>query len=60
MNRDLRLIEGQHPLIHNITNYNAMNFVANSQLAIRASPIMTRAQEKEEEINSKSNALELK
>lgn len=59
MNRDLRLIEGQHPLIHNITNYVAMNFVANSLLAIGASPIMARAQEEVEEISSKSNALAL-
>ena len=44
MDRDLRLIEEQHPLIHNITNYVAMNFVANSLLAIGASPIMARAQ----------------
>ena len=36
MKTDLRLIEGQQPLIHNITNYVAMNFVANSLLAIGA------------------------
>ena len=59
MDRDLRLIEEQHPLIHNITNYVAMNFVANSLLAIGASPIMARAQEEVEEISSKSNALAL-
>lgn len=59
MDRDLRLIEEQHPLIHNITNYVAMNFVANSLLAIGASPIMARAQEEVEEICSKSNALAL-
>ena len=56
MDRDLRLIEEQHPLIHNITKYVAMNFVANSLLAIGASPIMARAQEEVEEICSKSNA----
>lgn len=38
MDRDLRLIEEQHPLIHNITNYVAMNFVANSLLAIGGIP----------------------
>lgn len=59
MDRDLRLIEEQHPLIHNITNYVAMNFVANSLLAIGASPIMVCAQEEVEEICSKSNALAL-
>lgn len=57
--KDLRLIEEQHPLIHNITNYVAMNFVANSLLAIGASPVMARAQEEVEEISSKSNALAL-
>lgn len=40
MKTDLRLIEEQQPLIHNITNYVAINFVANSLLAIGASPIM--------------------
>lgn len=59
MKTDLRLIEEQQPLIHNITNYVAMNFVANSQLAIGASPIMARAEEEVEEISSKSNALAL-
>ena len=59
MKTDLRLIEEQQPLIHNITNYVAMNFVANSLLAIGASPIMARAEEEVEEISSKSNALAL-
>lgn len=30
MKTDLMLIGERHPLIHNITNYVAMNFVANS------------------------------
>lgn len=30
MKTDLRLIEEKHPLVHNITNYVAMNMVANS------------------------------
>ena len=51
MKTDLRLIQEQQPLIHNITNYVAMNFVANSLLAIGASPIMARAEEEVEEIN---------
>ena len=59
MKTDLRLIQEQQPLIHNITNYVAMNFVANSLLAIGASPIMARAKEEVEEISSKSNALAL-
>ena len=36
MKTDLMLIGERHPLIHNITNYVAMNFVANSLLAIGA------------------------
>lgn len=59
MKTDLRLIQEQQPLVHNITNYVAMNFVANSLLAIGASPIMARAEEEVEEISSKSNALAL-
>ena len=59
MKTDLRLIQEQQPLIHNITNYVAMNFVANSLLAIGASPIMARAEEEVEEISSKSYALAL-
>lgn len=49
MKTDLRLIQEQQPLVHNITNYVAMNFVANSLLAIGASPIMARAEEEVEE-----------
>ena len=52
MKTDLRLIQELQPLIHNITNYVAMNFVANSLLAIGASPIMARAEEEVEEISS--------
>lgn len=50
MKQDLLLIEEKHPLIHNITNYVAMNFVANCLLAIGASPIMARALEEVKEI----------
>lgn len=53
MKTDLRLIQEQQPLVHNITNYVAMNFVANSLLAIGASPIMART---EEEVEEGSNA----
>ena len=62
MKTDLMLIGERHPLIHNITNYVAMNFVANSLLAIGASPIMARAAEEEEEvgeISAKCQALAL-
>lgn len=60
MKTDLMLIGERHPLIHNITNYVAMNFVANSLLAIGASPIMARAEEEEVgEISAKCQALAL-
>lgn len=58
MKTDLMLIGERHPLIHNITNYVAMNFVANSLLAIGASPIMARAEEVGE-ISAKCQALAL-
>lgn len=59
MKEDLLLIEEKHPLIHNITNYVAMNFVANCLLAIGASPIMARAPEEVGEISSCCDALAL-
>ena len=59
MKTDLMLIGERHPLIHNITNYVAMNFVANSLLAIGASPIMARAEEEVGEISAKCQALAL-
>lgn len=59
MKDDLISIENRHPLIHNITNYVAMNFVANCLLAIGASPIMARACEEVEEISSNCHALAL-
>lgn len=59
MKDELIFIENSHPLIHNITNYVAMNFVANCLLAIGASPIMARACEEVEEISSSCQALAL-
>lgn len=59
MKKDLLLIEEKHPLIHNITNYVAMNFVANCLLAIGTSPIMARASEEVEEISANCDALAL-
>lgn len=59
MKTDLMLIGERHPLIHNITNYVAMNFVANSLLAIGASPIMARAEEEVGENSAKCQALAL-
>ncbi|HBJ76784.1 MAG TPA: hydroxyethylthiazole kinase [Porphyromonadaceae bacterium] len=51
------LIREQTPLIHNITNYPAMNFTANVLLALGASPLMSFAEEEMEEIVSRCNAL---
>ena len=59
MKQDLLLIEKKKPLIHNITNYVAMNFVANCLLAIGTSPIMARASEEVEEISANCDALAL-
>ena len=42
---DVLAIRHQAPLIHNITNYVAMNTTANALLAIGASPVMAHAQE---------------
>ena len=55
---DLMLIGERHPLIHNITNYVAMNFVANSLLAIGASPIMARAEEEVGEISADTTPIQ--
>lgn len=41
--RDLRLIKGKSPLVHNITNFVVMNNTANALLAIGASPVMAHA-----------------
>ena len=59
MKTDLQLIEKRHPLVHNITNYVAMNLVANSLLAIGASPIMARSPKEVEEIALGCDALAL-
>lgn len=42
---DILAIRYQAPLIHNITNYVAMNTTANALLAIGASPVMAHAHE---------------
>lgn len=38
---DCLAVRAQSPLVHNITNYVAMNFAANSLLAVGASPLMS-------------------
>ncbi len=42
---DVLAIRDQAPLVHNITNYVAMNTTANALLAIGASPVMAHARE---------------
>lgn len=54
---DLNLIRQQNPVIHNITNYVAMQTSANVLLAIGASPLMAHAKEELAEISQIANAL---
>jgi hydroxyethylthiazole kinase len=54
---DVQLIRKAKPVIHNITNYVAMQTIANMLLALGASPIMAHAQEELVEIVQLSQAL---
>ncbi|MBQ0077773.1 MAG: hydroxyethylthiazole kinase, partial [Bacteroidales bacterium] len=54
---DRLLIRRTSPVIHNITNYVAMNFCANSLLALGALPIMSSEPAEMEELVSSSQAL---
>ena len=56
---DLALIRSKAPLIHNITNYVAMNPTANALLAIGASPVMVQAIEEVGQIVAISASLVL-
>jgi hydroxyethylthiazole kinase len=47
----------QAPVVHNITNYVAMNNTANALLAIGASPVMAHAREEVEEMVNIASAL---
>lgn len=55
--RDVLAIKEHKPLIHNITNYVTMDFVANLLLASGASPVMAHAIEEIEDMCSLANAL---
>jgi hydroxyethylthiazole kinase len=55
--KDLAAIRKQAPLIHNITNYVAMNNTANALLAIGASPVMAHAVEEVKDMVSLASAL---
>ncbi len=54
---DCNAVRKQSPLVHNITNYVAMNIAANGLLAIGASPLMSFCPEEMEEIVGISSAL---
>jgi hydroxyethylthiazole kinase len=53
----LRAMRDRAPLVHNITNYVAMNFMANVLLAAGASPAMVHAREEVAEFAGLSDAL---
>jgi len=53
----LQKVRDTKPLIHNITNYVAMNFTANVLLALGASPVMAHSQEEVEDMVSIAQAL---
>ncbi len=52
-----RRIRDSRPLVHNITNYVAMNFSANALLAIGASPLMSSEPDEMEEIVARASSL---
>ena len=54
---DCRLIRATAPLIHNITNYVAMEMSANALLAVGASPLMSSEPEEMDEIAGISSAI---
>ena len=55
--KDLAILREKSPLVHNITNYVAMNFSANALLAIGASPVMAHAVEEMEDMVSIASSL---
>jgi hydroxyethylthiazole kinase len=54
---NLELVRRQGPLVHNITNYVAMNLTANALLAAGASPVMAHAAEEVEDMVNIASAL---
>ncbi|HAH32871.1 MAG TPA: hydroxyethylthiazole kinase [Elusimicrobia bacterium] len=56
---NLEKVRFAKPLVHNITNYVAMNFTANALLAVGASPVMADAAEEIEDIVFLSSAVVL-
>jgi hydroxyethylthiazole kinase len=57
--RNLMAVRETNPLIHNITNFVAMNFTANALLAMGAAPVMAHAANEVEEMVSHAAALVL-
>jgi hydroxyethylthiazole kinase len=55
--QDLRRIQEEAPLVHNITNYVVMNTTANALLCLGASPVMAHAPEEVEEMAGLAAAL---
>jgi len=57
ISNDLEKIRKISPLVHNITNYVAMNNTANALLAIGASPVMAHAKEEVKDMVNIASAL---
>ena len=57
LNENLKAIKENSPLIHNITNFVTMDFIANTLLSLGASPIMSHAEEELEQMISYAKAL---
>lgn len=55
----LTSVKTTHPLVLNLTNVVTMDFMANAQLAIGASPLMSVSDEELEELIAVSNALNI-
>jgi hydroxyethylthiazole kinase len=55
--KSIEVIRQKSPVVHNITNYVAMNNTANALLALGASPVMAHAEEEVEEMVNISSAL---
>ncbi|MDR0422252.1 MAG: hydroxyethylthiazole kinase [Proteiniphilum sp.] len=55
--RDLNLVRKQSPLVHNITNYVAMNNSANALLAVGASPVMAHSTDEAAEMAGIASSL---
>ncbi|MCX6556396.1 MAG: hydroxyethylthiazole kinase [Candidatus Aminicenantes bacterium] len=54
---NLEKVRREAPLVHNITNYVAMNLTANALLAVGASPVMAHAREEVEDMVGIASAL---